>query len=202
MLKPYYNKYTAKWPAQRLWIYVLICISITSCSGPQNNYTNTAHHPIVCQVCFTPGQKCLPLIIQALDQSRKSVHVMAYALTSKPIAAALVRAQQRGVDVVAVVDKSQLHTKSSKLNELRQAGVKVYIDHKPRIQHNKIMIIDEKTVIGGSYNWSDSAEKHNAENLTIMQSPMLAQQYEANFQKRKLASQVLGEAQTKSYRRR
>ena len=50
-----------------------------------------------------------------------------------------------------------------------------------RIFHNKVMIIDSDIVVTGSYNFTNSAEKSNAENMIILRSAPLAQQYYKNF---------------------
>ena len=44
------------------------------------------------------------------------------------------------------------------------------------------MIIDGKTVITGSFNFTKSAEENNAENLLIIHSRDLADKYAANWQ--------------------
>ena len=46
--------------------------------------------------------------------------------------------------------------------------------------HNKVMVIDNKTVVTGSYNFSENAEK-NDENLVIIESPLIAAAYTRYF---------------------
>jgi phosphatidylserine/phosphatidylglycerophosphate/cardiolipin synthase-like enzyme len=46
------------------------------------------------------------------------------------------------------------------------------------------LIIDEQTVIGGSCDYSNAAEKRNAENVTFIKSQDLAGQYLAHFTSR------------------
>lgn len=46
--------------------------------------------------------------------------------------------------------------------------------------HNKVMIIDDKVVVTGSYNFSENAEA-NDENLLIFESPALAAAYDQYF---------------------
>ena len=43
------------------------------------------------------------------------------------------------------------------------------------------MIIDRKTVITGSYNFSQNAEKENDENIVIIHNPKVAQGYSREF---------------------
>ena len=139
---------------------------------------------ITYKVCFTPSQACLPMIIEELDHAKSSIQMQAYSLTSKPIADALMRARARGVSVIVLADKSQLHERHTQVNNLKRARIAVYIDHKPAIAHNKIIIIDSTIVIGGSYNFSNSAEKRNAENVTIIKNKGFAALYDSNFKKR------------------
>ena len=44
------------------------------------------------------------------------------------------------------------------------------------------MIIDGKTVLTGSFNFTKAAEFNNAENLLVIQDPVLARKYMANWQ--------------------
>ena len=58
----------------------------------------------------------------------------------------------------------------------------VKIDHEHAIAHNKIIIIDKKTLITGSFNFTNQAENENAENLMIIKGhPELVSWYRENF---------------------
>jgi phosphatidylserine/phosphatidylglycerophosphate/cardiolipin synthase-like enzyme len=62
-------------------------------------------------------------------------------------------------------------------------GIPVFIDDKHAIAHNKIMIIDDRVVITGSFNFTKAAENKNAENLLILDDlPDLTRAYQDNFQ--------------------
>ncbi len=51
------------------------------------------------------------------------------------------------------------------------------------------MIIDEQKIITGSFNFSDSAQKRNAENLLIITGdPLLVEQYIKNWKDRQSQS--------------
>jgi phosphatidylserine/phosphatidylglycerophosphate/cardiolipin synthase-like enzyme len=49
------------------------------------------------------------------------------------------------------------------------------------IAHNKVMIVDDNIVITGSFNFTNSAQTRNAENLLVLRSADLAQNYKANW---------------------
>jgi phosphatidylserine/phosphatidylglycerophosphate/cardiolipin synthase-like enzyme len=68
-------------------------------------------------------------------------------------------------------------------------GIPVFIDSKHPIAHNKIMIIDKKIIITGSFNFTKAAEK-NAENILIINSEEIANIYLENWMKHKEHSNI------------
>lgn len=156
----------------------------------------TAQDPVVfvpqtrIHVYFTPGDSVESAIVAKLLAARDSILVQAYSFTSPAIAAALIDAQQRGVRVVVLLDKSHRTQKHSAADFTSIGGVDTLIDARHAIAHNKIMIIDGQVVITGSYNFTRAAEKSNAENLVIIESPSVAQKYLLNWQKHHQHSEV------------
>lgn len=141
------------------------------------------------EVFFPPKTKCLPRIIKLIDGAKKSIYLQCYSFTSKPIAIALLKAKRRGVDVQIVTDKSQIKANGSFVVRLHAKGIPVFIDHRVAIAHNKTMIIDKRIVLTGSYNWTNAAEKRNAENLVIFYDHVgLVKDYTQNWTERKNAS--------------
>ena len=139
---------------------------------------------IQAQACFTPQHQCLPLILREIRKAKQEILVQAYQLTSKPIAEALKEVHEKGVTVKILADKSQETSTHSQIAFLAKAGIDVLIDSKPRIAHSKIILIDRKTLIGGSYNYSEGAEKFNAENVLILKNAPLIQEYLKNWEER------------------
>jgi len=134
-------------------------------------------------VCFAPCYNCTSQIISAISQAKHQILVQAYSFTSVPIAKALVNAKNRGVDVKIILDKSQVTAKYFAVTFFTKHGISPSIDYKPAIAHNKTMIIDNKTVITGSFNFTKAA-KENAENLLIIHDTNLTKKYIANWQNR------------------
>ncbi|SAL44144.1 phospholipase D family nuclease [Caballeronia concitans] len=138
------------------------------------------------QLCFVPdGASCQDLLVSAIDQTRSQLRVQAYSFTSAPIAAAIKRAKDRGVDVRVILDKSQVSQKYSGATYLRNAGIDVAIDIKPAIAHNKVMIFDGKAVFTGSFNFTKAAQQRNAENgMLVRGDHALTKAYLSNWDKR------------------
>jgi phosphatidylserine/phosphatidylglycerophosphate/cardiolipin synthase-like enzyme len=133
-------------------------------------------------VFFSPKGGCEQAVIDAVKSAKTTVLVQAYTFTSQPIAAALIADKLRGVDVRVILDKNW-QTQSAKVEfALIAAGVPVLIDSKHSIAHNKVVVIDNYTVVTGSFNFTWQAEHSNAENLLIVNSKALGAKYAANWQ--------------------
>lgn len=133
-------------------------------------------------VCFTPAEACQPKIVAAIAQAKSRILVQAYSFTAAPIAEALVKAQRRGVEVQVLLDRSQRGERYTSATFLANSGIAVAIDECCTIAHNKLIIIDDELVIGGSYNFTRSAETRNAENVTFIRSPAIAALYVRNWE--------------------
>ena len=133
------------------------------------------------QVYFSPRGGATDAVVAALNQATNTVLVQAYSFTSPPIARALVDALRRGAKVEVVLDKSQRTEKYSEADFLKHEGVSTTIDAQHAIAHNKIMILDGYLVLTGSFNFTRAAEENNAENLLIINDPVLAKRYAENW---------------------
>lgn len=142
------------------------------------------------EVCFTTGRgsaegsDCAALVAREIATAQRAILVQAYNFTEPHIIAALIAAAGRGVRVTLLVDKITAHQKGEGVDACAHAGIAVAIDNRPKIAHNKVMVIDSETVLTGSFNWSKSAEIANAENLLVVRSHELAAAYAANFARR------------------
>ena len=155
------------------------------------------HGPVVAEVsvCFVPAQECDTAVSEAIGRAEKFIRVQAYGFTSQVVLRALAEARARGVDVQAILDKSddrpdregaQPHPGGARFTA--EANIPTWIDGSVAIAHNKLIIIDGHLVIGGSYNYTDSAERRNAENVTFIDAPVVADFYLVNWEARKAAS--------------
>ena len=142
--------------------------------------------------CFTPAQACADLIVSILDHAQSEIRVQAYGFTSSPILFALVSAKQRGVDVVVILDKSDERASSgptgSAAEFVARAGIPFFIDYRPAIAHNKVIVVDKHTVVTGSYNFTAAAEHRNTENVTMIDSSEVASRFLSNWESRRAVS--------------
>jgi phosphatidylserine/phosphatidylglycerophosphate/cardiolipin synthase-like enzyme len=133
-------------------------------------------------VHFSPKGGCTEALIAELHKARHEILVQAYSFTSDKLTYALVEAKKRGVKVDVLLDRSNEVEKYSDMHILLEQGLGPLIDADHPIAHNKIMIIDQKILATGSFNFTNQAEGENAENLLILKGvPDLVKQYRDNF---------------------
>ena len=125
------------------------------------------------------------MIVGAIDGAKSELLVQAYGFTSAPIIRAVVRAKERGVNVRVILDKINEQKRYTAATYLKNHGIDPMIDFQPAIAHNKVMVIDRRNVITGSFNFTTAAQKRNAENvLIVLDDPAIAEAYAANWQQR------------------
>jgi len=128
------------------------------------------------------NEECEAVVLEGIEKSRESIWVAASAFTRTRIAAALVRAHQRGVRVEVKMDANQAEFAGAQklIDWLRREGVPVTLIHvagEYSAMHNKFMVFDLRWVIAGSYNFTTVAQVSNWENLIWVDSPDMAEQY-------------------------
>jgi phospholipase D len=125
-------------------------------------------------VCFSPEEDCTALAVDAIDRAETQILVKAYGLTTTSrTVEALIRANQRRVEVKLIADRTTPCGHSSGIVPIARAGIPIWIDHSVRIAHSKSMVINGKLTLTGSMNWTGGAA-YNSENLKLVASPTIA----------------------------
>lgn len=137
----------------------------------------------ILDVCFSPNGDCAKHIVNQIKKAHYSIKVLAYAFNNHYIARELIKAHNRGIDVEIIADASQLERNGSDIPAIANAGVKCYkaYQYHQGVLHDKVIIIDDSVVITGSFNYTFSAEKNNAENVIILNAPLVAKKYDQHF---------------------
>ncbi len=139
------------------------------------------------QVGFSPEGSARALVLQTIAGAQKSIRMIGYSFQAPDIVQALVDAKKRGVDVRVVVDKKRNQNKASlrAMNLAAANGIQLRIDGHYHIQHDKTIVVDERTVETGSFNFAPSAETENSENVVVLSNmPDIARQYVTHWESR------------------
>lgn len=119
---------------------------------------------------FSPENDIDNAIIAQINQAQKSVYFMAFSFTHDGIGNAMIEKHKSGVDVKGVFEKRGSETTYSEYTRMRDTGISVKQDTNKWILHHKVIIIDQNTVITGSFNFSQNAAKTNEENVLIIKN--------------------------------
>ncbi|MCI0477438.1 MAG: phospholipase D-like domain-containing protein, partial [Anaerolineales bacterium] len=130
---------------------------------------------------FAPEDRVAEKIAARLKQAARTIDFMAFAFTDDQIGAVVLERAKGGVAVRGVFELTGSDTSASEYGKLKNAGLDVRQDGNSFAMHHKVFIVDGKTVIFGSFNFSQNAEEENDENLLIIDDIPLAQTFAAEF---------------------
>lgn len=113
-------------------------------------------------------------IVRVMRTAQTSIFVDVAHFNSTTIANALIDLRQTrpALKIEVMVDLGEYADGKSRVTELEAAGIEVryktyslaWLHPRSQLQHHKTLIVDERDVVTGSYNWSDTAENSNYEN--------------------------------------
>ena len=123
-------------------------------------------------------------LAELLGTAETSIRFMAYSFTDDDMGGTLLQRAQNEVDVMEIFEKTGSETEYSEMSMLYCADIPVLQDGNPNKLHHKVLIIDKHIVVTGSFNFSESADKKNDENLVIIDSAEIAEEYLKEFDRR------------------
>lgn len=158
-------------------------------------------------VQFSPTSPTIPwnqssngLIGKILNSSNQSVDLALFDFSDQRLANILEQDNQKGVQVRALIDPQFAYRPYSEALDMMGVNLSsCNADNHPWQQsiktvgipqlsqgdllHHKFGIIDRQTIITGSHNWSESANKGNDETLIVIKNPIVAAHYEREFER-------------------
>jgi phosphatidylserine/phosphatidylglycerophosphate/cardiolipin synthase-like enzyme len=175
--------------APRLAAFVTaLLLTLAPTSAPAESSRTFAAQGTV-EVAFAPWDDLEAVVVRAIEGARKQILVQAFSFTSRRIAAALVAARARGIDVQVTADREQTYSgERSRIPDLAAGGIPVWLEVRYQAAHNKVMVIDAGTstpvLITGSANWTSAAARKNAENVLVLRnSHALTRAYADNWRR-------------------
>jgi phosphatidylserine/phosphatidylglycerophosphate/cardiolipin synthase-like enzyme len=139
---------------------------------------------VVIENYFGAERELAPIIAAAIEAAEDEIRFMAYSFTEATIGDAVMAQAQAGTAVQGVFETTGSQTEYSfytPLKEMRAANVRVRQDGQSAVMHHKVFILDRKLVIFGSFNFTNSANDENDENVVLVHDPEFAAQFSAEF---------------------
>jgi phosphatidylserine/phosphatidylglycerophosphate/cardiolipin synthase-like enzyme len=158
------------------------------------------------------------VLVKHMKGAKKEIQIAVAHFNTQRLADAVIAAKKRGLKVRVLVDLGEYRNRVSKAAALEKAkvdvryhaySVKMFFPY-AQLMHHKMLIVDGKTLISGSYNWSRTAEHGNHENIQVLKQPSLLKafkkEYEALWTLRrdvypKFMARLKAKKGTKEYRR-
>lgn len=123
------------------------------------------------QLYFAPDDRPDRALEALIDGATRSIHVAVFSLRWSPLTDALLAAHARGVEVFVITDRKQSET-AWEDDRLRAAGVPVIealnTANAFTAMHHKFMVVDDRSVAVGAYNWTYTATFKSYEDLAII----------------------------------
>jgi phosphatidylserine/phosphatidylglycerophosphate/cardiolipin synthase-like enzyme len=131
---------------------------------------------------FAPEDQVIEKLVPLLKGAQSSIRFMAYSFTHDDIGQAMRDGAKKGVTVQGVFEDRGADSQYSEYDKLKKVqDIEVRLDGNPYIMHHKVIIIDDETVVLGSFNFSASADEKNDENVLVIHSAEFAALYLNEF---------------------
>jgi phosphatidylserine/phosphatidylglycerophosphate/cardiolipin synthase-like enzyme len=122
----------------------------------------------------------LTRVLKLIGEARSGIYFMTFSFTEDSIGNLLLEKHKQGLEVKGIFEKSA-NSRYSEYTKLKDAGVPVTFDSKDFIMHHKVFIIDNETVVTGSWNPTRNGLESNDENILIIHDKEIAAKYLTEF---------------------
>jgi len=125
------------------------------------------------------NESSLDRLLHYIDKATKSIDLCLFLFTSEPLTNCIIQKMEQGIKVRIIADGTTIDSPDSKVSKCQEAGANVSsswnqttpaefgLINGDLLMHNKFAVIDNSTVITGSFNWTYSATIKNNENIII-----------------------------------
>ena len=159
--------------------------------APETPYPSVIIQGTPVEILFSPDDVVVSRLSQLLGEAQESIYFLAYSFASTDLGNIIRDRATQGIKVGGVlefdlVDPNRVDPNSDLVDELnlfRKAGLDVRLDGGSELMYHKIIIIDGRIVVMGSYDFTNKAENENDENVLIINNEMIAQKFMDEFQR-------------------
>jgi phosphatidylserine/phosphatidylglycerophosphate/cardiolipin synthase-like enzyme len=166
------RKFGATSPADTPYAQVLVP------SGDKDN-------EILVESYFAPEDQVTERLLALVREAEGSIRFMAFIFTDDDLGEAVIAQHEAGLTVQGVFEERNADLRYSEFGRMYHAEPRmdVRLDGNTYMMHHKVIILDDETVILGSFNFSRSADEVNDENLLVIHDRKVASQYRAEFKR-------------------
>ena len=138
------------------------------------------------EIKFARSESVADVILGHLQEATRSIDGALYRFNHPGLAQAMEETAERGVGVRLLVDGNK-YKESRTTQELLSGTIIPYRlafgrNGRGSKMHHKFVILDQRTVLTGSYNWTFESEDENQENLVILADAYSVEAYTHEFE--------------------
>ncbi|XP_057377468.1 uncharacterized protein LOC130699181 [Daphnia carinata] len=122
-------------------------------------------------------------LLSYLKSAKKSIDIAVYCISCFEIADVVLQRHKVGVRVRVITDLSMEAAFGSQNHRFMKDGIRVQINKPPFLMHHKFVIIDDKVLCFGSFNWTSQAVTGNNESVVVTNDPWVVEPFCAEFKK-------------------
>lgn len=135
---------------------------------------------------FAPEDDVIGAIIKEVSKSKKSIKFMGFSFTHDALANALIERSKKGIKISGIFESLGSSSDHSAYGKLLNENINLYIKKPAQakaLMHHKVFIIDDKVTVTGSFNFSKNASVDNDENVLLIYSTTVANDYSQEFER-------------------
>ncbi len=149
--------------------------------GDKTKIPTIIHNGKAVENYFCPEDQCSEQLIAAILNAKQSIYFMTFSFTDQRVADAIL--MSKAPDIRGVFEKFQAGGRYSQYQRLKDFGLSISLDNNSRMMHHKVFIIDNQTVITGSYNPTSAGTRKNDENMLIIHNKRIAKEFLNEFER-------------------
>ena len=122
------------------------------------------------------------VIVNQIEAATNAINICVFTISDDQIANSILDAHKKGKVVRLITDNDKSLDLGSDIDQLNKAGIPVKMDETRNHMHHKFMVVDDRAVVTGSYNWTRSAALYNHENILLTQDPGAVRSFLKEFE--------------------
>ena len=132
---------------------------------------------------FFPSEDNVEKLKNYIYKTKKILKICVFNFTNNQLRNAVLDVWDTGAEVKIITDDETMKNRGNDIQFLVDKGIPVRTDNSERNHmHNKYIVVDNKFVVTGSFNWTVQAVDSNQENLLVVDHPYYIHQYDENFE--------------------
>lgn len=137
----------------------------------------------VIAVSFSATENTEELLDLWVNKANETLLLMVNRIVTGNLSEALIDAYNKGVEIKVIIDSDERYSQGSAFTELLMSGIDIRGDNKLYMMNNKAMILDNKIVVTGSYDWTPNAEVTQDNNVLILENELVTDLYLSEFER-------------------